>query len=135
MRLVWSLKPGDTQCRACGRAGVAQGLCGRHRHHTSARASKIAGAMIGPRVRLPQAKDVPEDVILRVLMERPGKWHTHWDVEGSETLGSLPRLAPELAGFPTKVLHAKLCALERRGLIRGYGGARAATGIFPSSFN
>lgn len=123
MRLVWSLKPGDTRCHACGREGVAQGLCGRHRHHTSARAAKIAGAMIGPRVRLPQAKDVPEDVILRVLRELPDRWHTQWLCHSATCDGaacwSLPCRAPELAVFPEKVLRAKLSAMMRRKLVDG----------------
>ena len=75
--------------------------------------------LIGPRMRLPQAKDVPEDVILAVLSLRPGVWHTHHDCGWEH---SLPGLSPVLAAFPPKVLHAKLASMKRRGLINGYPG-------------
>ena len=75
--------------------------------------------LIGPRMRLPQAKDVPEDVILEVLRRKPGRWHTHHDCNWDT---SLPRLSPVLAAFPAKVLHAKLASMKRRGIIDGYPG-------------
>jgi hypothetical protein len=69
-----------------------------------------------------QAKDVPEDVILRELRKRPGEWHTHWPTpEGREVI--MPTLGdvPELKAFPVKVLVAKLNSMARRGLIQGGG--------------
>lgn len=69
-----------------------------------------------------QAKDVPEDVILRELRKRPGKWHTHWPTpEGRAVI--MPTLGdvPELKRFPVKVLVAKLNSMARRKLIHGGG--------------
>lgn len=72
---------------------------------------------IGPRVRLPQAKDVPEQVILDVLRSAPGAWWTSWPGHGWKY--SLPNAAPELGAVPWKVLNAKLDGMQRRGLIDG----------------
>jgi hypothetical protein len=75
-----------------------------------------------PRAKVYQAKDVPEDVILRELRRRPGKWHTHWPTpEGQKPI--MPTLGdvPELAKFPVKVLVAKLNSMARRKLISGGG--------------
>lgn len=65
-----------------------------------------------------QAKDVPEDVILRVLNEEPGRWHTH---RRSMFMASLPEISSELAAFPEKVLLAKLRGMLKRGVIDGCG--------------
>lgn len=70
----------------------------------------------------PQAKDVPEDVILEVLRRNPGKWHTHYSNNGHErSIISIPDTCPQLAAFPLKVLHAKLESMAKRGLIGGGG--------------
>lgn len=74
--------------------------------------------LIGPRQRLPQAKDVPEAAILEVLNTMPGVQFTHFNLDADN---SIPRLSPELAAFPEKVLHAKLSSMSRRGLIEGGG--------------
>lgn len=65
----------------------------------------------------PSAKDVPEDVILRVLRERPGVWHTHFDPDPTRAV----QIMPTLAAFPLKVLVAKLNSMAKRGLINGGG--------------
>jgi hypothetical protein len=89
-------------------------------------ATRFYHPLIGPRVRLPQAKDVPEGVILEVLRKRPGKWHTHWPIKYCPCYAIMPSLGcavccPELATFPAKVVWAKLCSMSRRGLIEGGG--------------
>jgi len=77
----------------------------------------------GPLWRLPQAKDVPEDAILRVLRTEPGRWFTHWPCHRATCdlaeCWSLPCRAPELAAFPEKVLRAKLSSMMRRKLVDG----------------
>lgn len=69
-----------------------------------------------------QAKDVPEDVILRELTARAGEWHVHWPTpEGAKPV--MPSLGDvtELKVFPVKVLVAKLNSMARRKLIGGGG--------------
>jgi hypothetical protein len=66
-----------------------------------------------------QAKNVPEDVILAYLRERPGRWHSHWYYEGVDPEWSMTAARPELREFPEKVLVAKLRAMVRKGLIDG----------------
>lgn len=116
MRLVWSLKPGDTRCFRCGRQPVHQGVCRRCREWC------LFGPRVGPRSRAPQAKDVPEQVILDVLAQGPWPGHSQRRCYEPTCRGecrSLPCRAPELAAFPEKVLRAKLKAMRRRGLVHG----------------
>lgn len=75
----------------------------------------IEKILISPRHR-PQAKNVPEDVILEIMRKEPGKWFTHYDWRHD---ACLPFHAPELRRFPEKVLRAKLSKMMKRGLING----------------
>lgn len=79
-------------------------------------AGRVPRPGIGPRVRLLQAKDVPEHVILNVLESAPHHWWSSWRGFGEY---SLPDAAPELAAVPWKVLNAKLDNMQRRGVIDG----------------
>ena len=81
-----------------------------------------------------QAKHVPEAPILRflaTLQRAHGVTHktlprpaTHWvDERPPENIDgdpwSIPSEVPEAAGFPWKVLLAKMAAMQRRGLVDG----------------
>lgn len=135
-RLVWSsshVPPPGQRCSHCGR-DTWQDLCGTNRHkgrytdqeHLALTGERILyryGPLIGPRLRLPQAKDVPEAVVMQLLGSVRGVWWTAWrglpDGPAGPTRYSLPDAAPELAAFPWKVLNAKLASMRRRQLIDG----------------
>ena len=122
MRFVYSVGEAfnDIQCLGCAHKLYGRGYCYNCGVWN-------VGVRSGPRMRLPQAKDVPEDVILRVLNRRPGVWHTHW--RGDHIgMPSLPNISPELASFPEKVLFAKLKSMARRGLIGGGGSDHRCRG-------
>jgi hypothetical protein len=79
--------------------------------------------LIGPRVRLWQAKDVPETVVLELLRRKPGTW---WSIDnawgggpGGDGMPGMVQHAPELADFPWAVINAKLDSMRRRGLVDG----------------
>lgn len=111
------------------------GISGRRRHkgrctdqeHLARTGKRILyryGPLIGPRLRLPQAKDVPEAVIMGLLGSVLGVWWTAWKIPGQDHgpyghSHSLPVAAPELAAFPWKVLNAKLASMRRREMIDG----------------
>lgn len=55
-----------------------------------------------------QAKDIPDEPILRLLETRNGEWTLWWDIT---------KAMPE--GVPEKVVLAKMASLIRRGLVDG----------------
>lgn len=125
--------------RTCGACHDAHGYCVQHvylANRNQARRKYSQGKhrhpLVGPRVRLPQAKDVPTAVVLRALQVRWGQRHTHRarGFEGCACALIMPSLGcgachPDLAAFPEKVLHAKLRSMARRGLIDGGGHVRS----------
>jgi hypothetical protein len=132
VRLAWSRQEQAVEaclpdrCVLDGRPANGD-VCCRCRHRAGRFAGRGAeqawGPRIGPRVRLWQARDVPEAVVLELLRRRPGTW---WAIDnprgggpGGASMPGMVQHAPELAESPWAVINAKLTSMHRRGLVDG----------------